>query len=138
MNAMERYRWLRTRERFQIADPNPSPPVRPERMIGEILCDMLKGEKTDSEDVPDELLARWPAVAGPQLAKHTRPAFLKKNALVVYADHPGWLNEIRRLPKAHFLKKLCGPSGQPIIQEIRFELDPEIRTPLPNRRNARR
>jgi predicted nucleic acid-binding Zn ribbon protein len=119
--------WLLTRERFHIADRRPPSSCREERSIGTILSDVLKIEPVE-EALPQVLIDRWPIVIGVQIAKHTSPARFRNGILYVYADHPGWLTEIRRLPKTHLLKKIASIPDVPEITDIRFQLDPTLRT----------
>ncbi|MBI9020114.1 MAG: DUF721 domain-containing protein [Verrucomicrobia bacterium] len=120
--------WRLTRERFHISSPFPPPfRRRPGRMIGAILSE-LRGQEVPSDTLPEILQARWAVIAGEQIAQHTHPSHLRGSQLYVYADHPGWLSEIRRLPTEHLLKKIASIPGAPEIKEIRFQLDPSIRT----------
>ncbi|MFA7257335.1 MAG: DUF721 domain-containing protein [Kiritimatiellales bacterium] len=123
-------KWELARERFGIENRFPPPEKRPEKHIRDILDGILKIEKDDTEAVslPEIIVNRWPVIAGEQLVKHVRPAYVKKGILYLYADHPGWLAESRRLPKAPLLKKFAAVSGVPKIKDIRFQLDPAIRT----------
>jgi len=122
-----RNEWRLTRERFCISSPFPPPSRRPERKIGDILSE-IRGQETVSDELPELLGARWAIIAGEQIAKHTHPAHLRGAQLYVYADHPGWLTEIRRLPTQNLLKKIAAIPGAPEVKGIRFQLDPEIRT----------
>jgi len=123
-----RTRWQLTRERFHIADYRPPAPLRDERSIGAILSDVLQTEPSTEQALPAALVERWSLIAGEQIAKHTSPSSLRKDVLYVYADHPGWLAEIRRLPKKHLLKKIMSIPSIPEITDVRFQLDPSIRT----------
>ncbi|MBL7011862.1 MAG: DUF721 domain-containing protein [Kiritimatiellales bacterium] len=120
--------WQLTRERFHIADYRPPAPLRDEREIGAILSDILQTEPPAEQPPPMALVERWGLITGEQIAKHTAPSSLRNGVLSVYADHPGWLTEIRRLPKEHLLKKVMSIPGIPEITDIRFLLDPSIRT----------
>jgi predicted nucleic acid-binding Zn ribbon protein len=121
-------KWELDRERFRIEDRFPPPERHPERRISDILTGLLR--KEDAEDIvlPDVIAERWPVIAGEQLASHVRPSHLKNGILYLQADHPGWLAELRRLPKAGLLKKIASIPDIPEIKDIRFQLDPAIRT----------
>jgi hypothetical protein len=128
----QQLKWERTRERFGIPDPFPPLPQRPEKRIGDILTEITKAAVVLRDPLPKELLACWSAVAGPQLAKHTCPAHIQDRILYVYADHPGWLSELKRLPKAHLLKRTLTTCPSAEIQDIRFQMDPALRTQKPS------
>jgi len=119
--------WQLARERFQISNRFPPRSKRPEKKIGTILAE-IQGEKPDFSPLPAMLETRWAVIAGEQIAQHTHPAILRGTQLIVYADHPGWLSEIRRLPTQKLLKKIATIPEVPEIKEIRFQLDPAIRT----------
>ena len=119
--------WQLARERFHLPNRFPPKPRRPAREIGAILAE-IQGQEPAADPLPERLQARWPAIAGEQIARHTYPAYIKGAQLVVFADHPGWLAETRRLPTQHLLKKISSIPDAPEIKEIRFQLDPAIRT----------
>ena len=124
----EKLKWELTRERLHIEDRFPPPERRSERQIGEILAGILQKDQSETETLPGILIERWPMVAGEQLAKHSTPAHLKNGILYLYADHPGWLTELRRVPKGQLLKKIASIPDIPKIKDLRFQLDPSIRT----------
>lgn len=124
----KRLRWERERERFRIEDPFPPRELREEKSIQAILSSVLKTEEPAAAPVPPVLLDHWAMVAGEQIARHTRPAVLHNSLLYVHVDHPGWLAEVRRLPKNHFLKKIASIPDAPEVKEIRFQLAEELRT----------
>jgi predicted nucleic acid-binding Zn ribbon protein len=121
-------KWELSRERLHIEDRNPPPEQRSERSISDILADILKNNPANDVMLPGILAERWPVVAGEQLAKHSTPAYLKNGVLYLYTDHPGWLTELRRIPKHHLLKKIASITDGPEVKDIRFQLDPSIRT----------
>jgi predicted nucleic acid-binding Zn ribbon protein len=125
----QRLRWELTRERFGIEDRYPPPERRQEKHIRDILSGILKAEKNEAEEMalPEILASHWPVIAGEQLSKHVRPSHLKSGFLYLQADHPGWLAELRRLPKTRLLKKITSLPGIPKIKDIRYQLDPAIR-----------
>jgi len=123
-------KWELTRERFRIQDPEPPEERRgPEKQIRDILSGILGKEEEDAGTaLPASLEERWPLIAGEQLAKHVHPAYLKKGILYLYADHSGWLAELKRIPKGPLLKKLSALPDIPPIKDLRFQLDPSVQT----------
>ena len=126
-------KWELARERFQIEDRFPPRQPHQEKHIREILSNILQTEVPEEPMLPPIIVERWPLIAGRQLALHVRPAQMKNTTLTFYADHPGWLAESRRLPKMQILKKIVSIGGLPEIKEIRFQLDPAIRTGQPRK-----
>jgi predicted nucleic acid-binding Zn ribbon protein len=43
----------------------------------------------------DDLYRRWPEVAGPELAPHTRPLGVRDGVVVVAVDDPAWSTAVR-------------------------------------------
>ncbi|MFA6174225.1 MAG: DUF721 domain-containing protein [Kiritimatiellales bacterium] len=119
----QKLRWQLDKERFRIEELLPPSDQPDGKKIGDILSGIFQKEAADSSDVPSALSDRWPLIAGEQLAQHTHPAFLKNDILYVHADHPGWLAELRRLPKIHLLKRISAVPNIPEIKDIRFQLD---------------
>ena len=120
--------WELTRARFHIPDRYPPKTTRKEKEIRSILPGIINNESLPEPELPEELRSRWPLGIGHQISTHTKPAYLKMGILYIYADHHGWLTEIRRLPKTNILKKLSVIPNLPEIRDIRFQLDPSIRT----------
>lgn len=120
-------KWELSRERFRIEDRLPPPERHPERRISDILTEMLRKDEPEAVVLPEVIAERWPVIAGEQLASHVCPSHLKNGVLYLQADHPGWLAELRRLPKAGLLKKISSIPDIPEISDIRFQLDPAIR-----------
>jgi predicted nucleic acid-binding Zn ribbon protein len=120
-------KWELDRERLRISEPFPPPETHPEKPIGDILADLLRKTEDAAEPLPAAVAERWPLVVGGQLAQHTQPSHLKASVLYVYADHPGWLAELKRLPKTKLLKKIASIPDIPAIKDVRFQLDPSIR-----------
>jgi predicted nucleic acid-binding Zn ribbon protein len=126
--AGQRLKWELERERFRIEDRFPPPEKRAERRISDILAGILKKDASEAAFLPEAIAERWPMIVGEQLEKHTHPSHLKDGMLYVHADHPGWLAELRRIPKVKMLKKISTIPDIPGIKDIRFQLDPSIRT----------
>lgn len=119
-------KWELMRERFQIPGAFPPSGTRTEKPIRDILAGILQNQDQEAEDcLPPIIAERWQLITGEQLAKHTRPAHLKNGILYVHADHPGWLSELKRLPKMHLIQKI---SAIHRVNDVRFQLDPAIRT----------
>lgn len=119
--------WQLTRERFHIKDRRPPAEMHEEREIGLILADILHTE-SPADTLPKVLSERWSLIVGEQVASHTAPSALKNGVLSVDADHPGWLTEVRRMPKEHLVKKIMAIPGIPRVIDVRFRLDPSIQT----------
>lgn len=120
-------KWELKRERFRLDAPFPPPEKRQEKPISEILANLLS--ENAAPPLPEIIDKCWPVIAGEQLSKHVRPSHLQSGVLYLHADHPGWLAEVKRLPKHQWLKKIRAIRDLPEIKDIRFQLDPLIRSP---------
>lgn len=123
----EKAEWMLTRQRFHIADPFPPKKTRKAREIGDILADILEQERPD-DSMTEEIRESWRLAVGQQIATHTVPETIQNGILTVDVDHPGWLTQVRRLPKQRILKKLEASTAVPPLRDIRFRLDPSLRT----------
>lgn len=119
--------WQLMRERFHIKDRFPPRTLRKEKKIDTILSGILNEEPV-LEGLPELIESHWNIIAGEQISKHTKPSYLKNGILYIDADHPGWLAEIKRLPKNHLLKKISSVSTDTKITDLRFRLDPSVQT----------
>jgi predicted nucleic acid-binding Zn ribbon protein len=120
--------WQLKKERFQLNTSIPHPRAdREERFLGDILKG-LKGDEVRTAQLPAVLCDRWALIVGEQIAKHTQPIQLHGSRLTVTTDHPGWLAQVKRLPKSHLIKKIATLPNAPIVTDVRFILEPNLRT----------
>ena len=125
MDNKQKLRWQLERERFCIDEIEPPKPQRPEKLIAELIPEILKEEQKKTPAVPEILIDRWPIIVGEQIALHTAPALLTNNVLYIYTDHSGWLAEVKRIPKTALLKKINAVPECTLIRDIRFTLNQE-------------
>lgn len=121
-------KWELTRERFGIEARFPPAAQRPEKCIGEILRDIIGEQVPHDAPIPKTLIENWSAIVGPQVAQHSAPAYVRNSILHIFANHPGWLSELKRLPKQLLLKRFSSVQQLPEIKDIRCQLDPAIQT----------
>ena len=115
-----RDRWDMDKVRYHL--DNPPAPKRDMKLMAEVLKDVVEG--IDQPVQANVLLLReaWPELTGSQIASHSKPGFIKDNALHVFVDHPGWLAELERMKRA-LLMKLQSSYRELNIRQIRFILD---------------
>ena len=63
----------------------------------------------------------WAALVGETIAAHARPLRLRGTVLVVAADGPDWIHELRFL-KRDLLARLNERLGRPAIRDLYFVL----------------
>lgn len=91
------------------------------QLIGGVLKDVLEKLSQAKKGGISEIVARWPALAGRELARHTRPANLRSRTLLVNVDESAWLYQVN-LQKEALLKAVQKKMGKQKIQEIRFRI----------------
>ncbi len=80
------------------------------RKLGHSLDRLLGSLNAPTVDVLDAVFGRWEEIIGPDLAKHTRPASIDGEKLVVVADDPAWASELRWLEN-ELLQRVSAVSG---------------------------
>ena len=89
--------------------------------ISDVLKNVVgKLSQTKKKDVI-KILSAWTAIAGRQLARHTRPVNLKKETLRVFVDDSAWFYQAN-LEKEELLKALKRKIGENKIQKIQFRI----------------
>ncbi len=63
--------------------------------------------------------ACWPAVVGPQLAKHSSFALAQGAVAIAEVDHPAWMMELNRMRNV-LLAKLNTALGESHFTELKF------------------
>jgi len=67
------------------------------------------------------IFGHWEAIVGPAIAAHVHPLRLAGSTLVVGADHPAWVTQVRHLTPQILeeLKKACAEGDVPERIEVR-------------------
>ncbi|HXV28372.1 MAG TPA: DUF721 domain-containing protein [bacterium] len=66
-----------------------------------------------------KLMEKWPSIAGPKIAPHTKPVLGKKGELYVWADQSALAFELKQRYSQSLLKRTQAALGES-IQSIRF------------------
>jgi len=72
---------------------------------GDLLNSFLSFYHLDKGEVYVSFFSRWRELVGDDIASHARTVDIKKGALVVEVDHPGWM-QLRQLKQAEILKTI--------------------------------
>jgi predicted nucleic acid-binding Zn ribbon protein len=85
--------------------------IRPELILG----------RRPPEVEPEVLAARaaWPGIAGPEAARHSYPARLSGDALVIVCGSAPWAGELTMLQRG-LAAGVAAAAGRPL--ELRFEV----------------
>lgn len=67
------------------------------------------------------IFGRWEEIVGPAIASHVHPLRLVGATLVVGADHPAWVTQVRHLTPEILdqLREACAEGGVPERIEVR-------------------
>ena len=96
-------------------------PDRPSR-VGDVLRAVL-ARLPEAQRLADHALwAHWDTVVGPTLARHARPARLRRGVLVVAVDSPEWMQELQFL-KHELRERLNARLGRQVVRDVFLTLD---------------
>lgn len=89
--------------------------------LGESLAALSARLGAGSAPAVGVIFGRWEAIVGPAIASHVRPLRLVGSTLVVGADHPAWVVQVRHLSPEILeeLKKACPDGASPERIEVR-------------------
>lgn len=91
------------------------------RPIGDVLKDVVERlSQTKKKDI-FKISSAWASIVGKELSRHTKPAYLQRGTLQVFADESAWLYQAN-FQKEELLKALQKKIGQEKIQKIQFRI----------------
>jgi Dna[CI] antecedent DciA-like protein len=89
----------------------------PFRSLGTILQTVVHRHGLASKLLEHQLLQRWPEIAGPQIAAHSRPDQIRFRKLTLFVQSSVWLQQLLFL-KASLIEKINAQAGSPIVTDI--------------------
>ncbi|MFO8073172.1 MAG: DUF721 domain-containing protein [Polyangia bacterium] len=93
--------------------------------LGTEVTSVLRRVFSRGRNVHPEIWARWPQIAGPQLAGRAVPRSLRGRTLVVAVGSSPWLQELSFL-RPQLLDNLTDQVGPGVVEDIRLVLDPDL------------
>ena len=102
-----------------IREPGGPPP----RRVGESLDAVARNLGGAGGPALVDLLQRWPAVVGAQLAAHSRPLSLRNGTLTIAADEPAWGAQLGWLD-ADLKRRLDDALGPGVVTRIAVRVRP--------------
>lgn len=84
---------------------------------------MLREIFSRQPGIHPEIWARWPSIAGPELARRAWPRAYRGRTLVLAVCSSSWLQELSYLER-RLLDALAEAIGPGVVERIRLELDP--------------
>ncbi|GHU98182.1 hypothetical protein FACS189483_05850 [Spirochaetia bacterium] len=91
------------------------------RKAGDLLASFLDGEVLKRAQGYSDLTSSWKAIAGENIAAHSRIIELERSVLMVEADHPGWI-QILQTKQKQLLNAVCRRYPDLLIAGISFRL----------------
>ena len=120
-------RWELEKERHRLPEDEPAPAEEaPARQPGDLIPALMKKLGLETVFWEEQLLQEWPAIAGAQVAKNSRPGRIERGLLCIYVRHPAWLSELSRYGHTQLLANLQQRFGAHQIKKLRFQLDPDL------------
>jgi len=91
--------------------------------IGDVLKDVVAQLSQTKKKDAAKIFSGWRSLAGKELARHSKPASLRKGTLSVFVDESAWLYQAN-LQKEKLLKLLQKKMGKEAekIQRIQFRI----------------
>lgn len=119
-------RWEQERERHRLAGETP-PSANSQAALGDVVPQVMKQFGLADRFWEQALVAEWPSLVGPQVARHARPGRLDRKVLCIFVTHPTWLSELSRYGQKQILENLQKRFGADRIRGLRLQLDPDAR-----------
>ena len=91
--------------------------------IGDILTDVLKTCRPDSDADLVQVWQVWDKVVGDVIAQNARPAAFKGKLLLVHVSSSTWIHQLQFL-KADIIEKLNKAFGKAVIGDLKFKIGP--------------
>lgn len=90
--------------------------------IAQILKRVIKKSHFSHKMNESTIKTEWERLVGREVARHTRPAFLKKTVLFVRVDSSAWAYELSTHLKDILLKKINEGVGEEVVGDIHFQV----------------
>jgi predicted nucleic acid-binding Zn ribbon protein len=116
------------RERCRIEE-GVSPTEDRSESISVVLRRVVRKLGAEDDMWLSDLAAAWPGIAGPEVARHTRPGRVNGTELTVFVDNSVWLSELHRFGRGTLLGKLRAKFGGRIAS-LRLAIEPDVRPRL--------
>ncbi|MBX7256339.1 MAG: DUF721 domain-containing protein [Candidatus Hydrogenedentes bacterium] len=113
-------------KRRRKVDPD-APPIKP-LAVGDILKNLKASSDLGKRLQQAEIWARWPELAGPNLAAHGFPKTIRDNMLYIEADSPVWMNRFA-YEKWGLLKRINKLAGREVVSDVFITLKNEDSDP---------
>jgi predicted nucleic acid-binding Zn ribbon protein len=103
---------------------------RPE-LIGDILKERIGALGWEGRLREEEVLTRWDAAVGPQIAAHARPSHITDRRLTIVTESPVWTQQLSLL-KPDLLRRIARNFGPGVVTDLYFitgKIEPALDNP---------
>jgi predicted nucleic acid-binding Zn ribbon protein len=91
---------------------------RPE-LIGDIIKERIGALGWEGRLREEEVLTRWDAAVGPQIAAHARPSHINDHRLTIVTENPVWTQQLSLL-KPDLLRRIARNFGPGVVTDLYF------------------
>jgi len=91
--------------------------------IGNILADVLKSYRRESDADLVRVWQVWDRIVGDVIAQNARPAAFKGKILLVHVSSSAWIHQFQFLKK-EMIEKLNEALGKALIDDLKFKIGP--------------
>ncbi len=91
--------------------------------IGNILNDVLKSYRRESDADLVRVWQVWDQIVGDVIAQNARPAAFKGKLLLVHVSSSAWIHQLQFLKK-EMIEKLNEALGNALIDDLKFKIGP--------------
>lgn len=93
------------------------PDERDPQLLGPTLDRLVVERGWETDKAVGDVMGRWPAIVGPQLAEHAAPVAFDDGELVLRADSTAWATQIRLLAPT-LLARLADDLGAGVVTTV--------------------
>lgn len=100
-------------------------------LVGDILKERIGALGWECRLREEEVLTRWDAAVGPQIAAHARPSHITDHRLTVVTENPVWTQQLSLL-KPDLLRRIAGNFGPEVVTDLYFitgKIEPAQKNP---------
>jgi predicted nucleic acid-binding Zn ribbon protein len=97
----------------------PGPDSRDPQTLGAATNELARSRGWQPRVAEGEVLGRWPAVVGEQIAEHAVPTTLRDGVLTVSAESTAWATQLRMV-QAQLLAKIAAAVGDGVVTSLKI------------------
>jgi len=87
--------------------------------IRDVIGGVLASLKTPENLRRCEILERWPAIVGPEIARHTRPRLDGRGSLKIWVEQSALAFELNQKYRQTILKRVRALFGEKAVKDVR-------------------